>query len=62
MLPVTHTERTYSVFVALIGVVTFAFAMGNITTLMATTRNATASSASINSMSLPTRLSRKTLN
>ena len=37
---VNHAERTYSVFVALIGVVTFAFAMGNITTLMGTTQGA----------------------
>jgi hypothetical protein len=40
VLPVNHTERVYSVFVALIGVVIFAFAMGNITTLMATTQGA----------------------
>jgi len=40
VLPVNHVERTYSVFVALIGVVIFAFAMGNITTLMASTQGA----------------------
>ena len=38
VLPVNHSERTFSVAVALIGVVIFAFAMGNITTLMATTQ------------------------
>ena len=40
VLPVNHHERTFSVFVALIGVIIFAFAMGNITTLLASTQGA----------------------
>jgi len=40
VLPVNHTERTYGVLVALIGVVIFGFAMGNITTLLASATGA----------------------
>ncbi|EKX38296.1 hypothetical protein GUITHDRAFT_77342, partial [Guillardia theta CCMP2712] len=40
VLPVTHEERIYSVFVALTGVVIFGFAMGNITTLLSQAQGA----------------------
>lgn len=40
VLPVNHTERTYGVLTALVGVVIFGFAMGNITTLLASATGA----------------------
>ncbi len=39
ILPITHLERLFSVFVAIIGAVVFSYCMGTISSLISQARN-----------------------